>query len=91
MILYQEGEFGLVNNMTTMLLTPDTTIFPAHYRHTDDTTICLTPADCDRELYVKAGPAAVWHHNDDDTICHTPLECSANGRNATLWGAFDHH
>ena len=36
-------------------LKPVTDMFPAHWRHLDDDTICDTPEVCTRTTYVRGG------------------------------------
>jgi hypothetical protein len=68
--------------MTTLMLEPVTTLFPAHWRHTTDNTVCEAGHECPANTrYVTYG---AWLHQNDDTPCDTPLTCSRIGRDAYL-------
>jgi hypothetical protein len=68
--------------MTTLMLEPVTNVFPSHWRHVTDGSVCEAHHACRADdRYVAYGS---WVHQDDDTPCESPLTCSRLGRDAYL-------
>ena len=85
--MYHTAFRGLSHHMET-LLELDTSTFPAHYRHTDDHTVCEIPKTCSRDTFIRSGVAGEshWRHMDDDSFCDTPEACSLKGRSSYFRG-----
>lgn len=53
--LVNRNDYKYSSGMETTTMDVDTTMFPAHWQHMDDDTVCERHEVCPRDTYVKGG------------------------------------